>query len=204
MNKLVITLALILAFPLSSIVVHAADNSEEISSIRQMQQNVLNLLYHAQPATRLDLKNAVGYAVFSSADVAALFVSASYGHGIAHDNKNSQDTFMQMASAGVGLGVGAKTFRAVFVFTTPKAFYDFTHTGLDLSGNVDAAAKQGTKGRSYSGAADVLPGVHVYQITDTGLEAQVMVKGTKYWNDTALNADVNSARGAIIATHYNQ
>jgi hypothetical protein len=43
------------------------------------------------------------------------------------------------------------------------------------------------KGDAVSGAADVLPGVRIYQITDTGLMAQAMLQGTKYWRDDELN-----------------
>src|ERR1035437_8575932 len=39
--------------------------------------------------------------------------------------------------------------------------------GLDLSGTADVAAKAGPNGAAVSGGADVLAGVHVYQLTDT-------------------------------------
>ena len=37
----------------------------------------------------------------------------------------------------------------------------------------DAAAKAGTKGGAYSGAAEVAPGVWVYQFTKNGVAAQL-------------------------------
>jgi lipid-binding SYLF domain-containing protein len=102
---------------------------------------------------------------------------------------------MQMASAGVGLGLGAKNYQTVFVFHTQKAIYDFTKTGLDMSGHADAAAKIGEKGAAYTGAADVIPGVRVYQMTENGLMAQAMLQGTKYWPDNELNNGRINARG---------
>ncbi len=169
------------------LVAHAATKDEQRENIREMRQDTLNRLYHEEPGTIQEIKDAVGYAVFTSADVAAIFVSAGYGHGLAHDNQTGQETFMQMAAAGVGLGAGVKDFNTIFVFNNADSFHDFINTGLDLSGQADIAAKQGTKGGAASGAGDVLPGVKIYQLTDTGLMAQVMLKGTKYWQDTDLN-----------------
>jgi lipid-binding SYLF domain-containing protein len=185
MKHLVMILALICFLPIHH--AHAATRDEQRAEVQRMRTAVLDRLYRAQPGARDEIAKAVGYAVFSSADIAAIFFSGSYGHGVAHDNRDGSDTYMQMASAGIGLGVGVKDFRAVFVFDTPKAFQNFIRTGLDLSGNVDVSAKQGTKGAAVTGAQDVLPGVRVYQLTDTGLMAQAMLKGTKYWTDTSLN-----------------
>jgi hypothetical protein len=36
------------------------------------------------------------------------------------DNKTGRDTYMKMGEVGVGLGVGIKDFRAVFVFHSPE------------------------------------------------------------------------------------
>lgn len=165
----------------------AATRDEKRAEIQKMRQSVLEQLYKAHPPAREEIEKAAGYAAFSSADVAAIFFSGSYGHGIAHDNETRQDTYMQMASAGVGLGVGVKEFRAVFVFDDRQAFDNFVNTGLDLSANIDAAVKKDSRGQAVTGAATVMPGVRVYQLTDTGLLAQAMLKGTKYWRDAELN-----------------
>jgi len=183
------TSILLLAFTLafSAQTAHAATRDEQRSEIQKMQTHVLDRLYEAHPGAEKKIANAVGYAVFSSADVAIGFFSGTYGHGIAHDNTTGQETYMQMAAAGVGLGLGVKDFRVVFVFNDAEAFNDFLKTGLDLSGHADLAAKQGAKGKAVGGEEDILPGVRVYQLTDTGLMAQAMLKGTKYWGDDELN-----------------
>ena len=185
MKKLILMLTLLFVLPVTA---HAASSGEQRSEIQKMQSRVLNQLYRANPGAEREIANAAGYAVFSSADVAALFVSGSYGHGLAHNNRTGKETYMQMASAGIGLGLGVKDFRAVFIFSRPDALHDFVNTGLDLSGHVDVAAKQGVKGGAVTGATDVLPGVRVYQLTETGLLAQAMLKGTKYWRDDDLNS----------------
>jgi lipid-binding SYLF domain-containing protein len=183
-KRLVLAVAIICVIPFSA---EAASRNEQRAGIQKMQSDVLGKLYRTQPGAEKEIASAVGYAVFSSADVAALFVSGSYGHGLAHNNSTGKETYMQMASAGVGLGIGIKDFRAVFIFNDANAFKDFTETGLDLSGHADVAVKQGAKGEAVSGAVDILPGVKVYQLTDSGLLAQVMLKGTKYWQDSDLN-----------------
>lgn len=185
MKKIILMLALLCLLPLQA---RAASPGEERQAIQKMQSSVLSDLYRQQPGAEKEIANAVGYAVFSSADVAAIFVSGSFGHGLAHNNATGNETYMKMASAGIGLGLGAKDFRTVFIFDRKDAFHDFVTTGLDLSAHADAAVKQGAKGEAVTGAADVLPGVRVYQMTETGLLAQVMLKGTKYWRDEELNA----------------
>jgi lipid-binding SYLF domain-containing protein len=198
MKRLILVLALIGLLPVTN--AHAASRSEERAEIQKMQSNVLGRLYRVQPGAEREIANAAGYAVFSSADVAAIFISGSFGHGLAHNNRTGKETYMNMASAGVGLGLGVKDFRAVFVFDNADAYHDFVRTGLDLSGNIDVTAKHGVTGRSLSGAQDVLPGVRVYQLTKTGLMAQAMLKGTKYWPDDELN-DYRSSEAE--EHHYN-
>lgn len=157
------------------------------SAIQKMESETLSQLYKEKPKAIEEIKNSSGYAVFSSGSLAIIWVSAGYGHGVAHNNNTGKDIYMQMANAGVGIGVGAKDYNTVFIFENPDAFEMFTTTGLDLTGTVDAAAQVGEKGNSMSGAADVIPGVRVYQITDTGIMAQAMLQGTKYWTDDELN-----------------
>ena len=45
----------------------------------------------------------------------------------------------------------------------------------------------GSSGATYSGAAEIAPGVWVYQITKYGLALQVTLQGTKYYKDSDLN-----------------
>lgn len=160
---------------------------EQRAGIQKMADETLARLYREQPETAREIADAVGYAVFSSGALALIWVSGGYGHGVAHDNRNNSDIYMQMASAGVGLGLGAKDYNTVFVFYDAAAFYDFTTEGLDLTGTADAAAMVGEKGDEIGGAANALPGMRIYQLTDAGLIAQAMVQGTKYWRDKELN-----------------
>jgi lipid-binding SYLF domain-containing protein len=166
---------------------HAESVAEQISAIHKMETDTLARLYREKPAAESEIKDAVGYAVFSSGELAVVWVSAGYGHGIAHSNKDNKDTYMKMARAGVGLGLGAKDFDTVFIFRDAETYNNFITTGLDLSGTADVAAKANKSGGSLSAAANVLPGVTIYQLTDSGLLAQAMIQGTKYWRDDTLN-----------------
>jgi hypothetical protein len=49
------------------------------------------------------------------------------------------------------------------------------------------ALKSKSAGRSYEGAAAVAPGVWLYQVTQSGLAAEVSLKGSKYFRDKDLD-----------------
>lgn len=191
MKAFIFALALLLALPAAA---HAepATKDEQRKEILRIEADTLAELYKADPATQAELAGASGYAVFTSADLAALFVSGSYGHGVARSSLTNDQTYMQMASLGVGLGLGIKDFRVVFVFSTAEAYKEFVTTGLDLSGNADIAITDGVKGGAVTGVQGVLNGVKVYQLTEKGLMAQFMLKGSKYWRDDTLNAVDNA------------
>jgi lipid-binding SYLF domain-containing protein len=177
---------LIFTLPLPA---HAGQSTpdEQRAGIQKMAVETLDRLFKERPDTRREIQDAAGYAVFSSGSLALIWVSAGYGHGVAHNNQANTDTYMQMANAGVGLGIGAKDYNTVFVFHDAASLNDFINKGLDLTGTADAAAKVGEKGDAIGGAADILPGVRIYQLTDAGIMAQAMVQGTKYWKDDQLN-----------------
>ena len=193
MKKLFMTIAMAAALMLPAAASYAETAAGKRAAIQQMKDETLSQLYSLHPDAQREIAGAVGYAVFDSGSLAVLWVSGGYGHGVAHNNTTGDVFYMEMATAGVGLGLGAKNYNTIFVFHDANAFHDFTTTGLDLSAHADAAAKVGDKGAAATGAADILPGVRVYQITDNGLMAQAMVQGTKYWLDDELNIqnDVN-------------
>ena len=159
----------------------------------QMRSETLAKLYEAHPQAKEQIRKAEGYGVFTNVGVKLIFLSAGNDRGIAHDNKTGRDIYMKMVTAGVGIGLGVKDFRGVFVFTTRAALRRFTEDGWDASAQADAAAQAGNKGGSFAGAFDVAPGIKLYQITQNGLALQATVQGTKYWRDADLNT--LSARG---------
>ena len=147
----------------------------------------LNKLYDLSPSAKKKVQSAAGYAVFSNVGINLFIVSTANGAGIAHDNKTGKDTYMSMFSGGVGIGLGVKDFRGVFVFETKAAFDNFVNTGWQAGAQADAAAKSGDKGEVANAELDVAPGVKLYQITENGLALQATIQGTKYWKNEDLN-----------------
>jgi hypothetical protein len=151
-----------------------------------MRAQVLADLYKIHPDARAQIAASPGYAVFSNANVNLLFASVSGGYGVAENKRLKETVFMKMGEAGVGLGLGVKDFRAVFIFKTQESLDAFIDRGWEFGGHVDAAAKAGDKGAAISAEA-LLSGVTIYQITESGLALQATLKGTKYWRDHELN-----------------
>jgi len=172
---------------LSAGVCIAADNNEEKKDkTRKMAAQTLQDLYKLEPASQTAIQKSPGYAVFNNTGV-NLLLSTARGSGIAVNTKSKQETFVKMVSAGAGLGIGVKDYRVIFVFTDEKALTQFLDSGWSGSAQTDAVAKAGEKGAAYSGAAEVAPGVWVYQITKNGLALQLTLQGTKYYKDDDLN-----------------
>ncbi len=178
-------LVLSLAFASTSALADKAEKDRQ--KILTMKDEVLSRLYAEKPSTRDEIKNAQGYAVFSNIGINLVLFSAGGGKGVVHDNKSGKDTFMNMGSAGVGIGLGVKDFRGVFVFHNRDSLNTFIDKGWDFSGQADAAAKSTDKGAEGSAAGTVVNGVSLYQMTETGLALQATLQGTKYWKNSKLN-----------------
>jgi lipid-binding SYLF domain-containing protein len=91
-----------------------------------------------------------------------------------------------MGEVGIGLGLGVKDFRAVFIFHDRTTLTKFVNSGWEFGGHADAAAKAGDKGAAVGGEA-LIDGITIYQLTKSGLALEATVKGTKYWKDDELN-----------------
>jgi lipid-binding SYLF domain-containing protein len=165
----------------------ADKNAEKKAEIQEMRQEVLNQLYEESPDTRGEIAGAEGYGVFSNVGVNLIFVAAGGGSGVVRDNKAGTDTYMKMGQAGIGLGLGVKDFRGVFVFHTRDALDNFVDKGWDFGAEADAAAKADDKGGEGSAAGTLVDGVSIYQLTENGLVLQASLMGTKYWKNDKLN-----------------
>jgi lipid-binding SYLF domain-containing protein len=159
---------------------------EKRQAVLSMKNDVLTELYKIHPQAKAEINAAPGYAVFSNANVNIIFVSFSGGYGVVEDNKTNKQTFMKMGEAGVGLGLGIKDFRAVFIFNNLDTMNKFISSGWEFGGHADAAAKAAEKGAAVGGEA-LVNDIKIYQITKSGLALQATIKGTKYWVDDDLN-----------------
>lgn len=154
--------------------------------ILDMREAALNQLYREKPDTRSQIQSAAGYGVFSNANINLLIVSAGTGYGVVKDNRSGNQTYMNMAEGGVGLGLGAKDYKIIMVFHNANALNNFVENGWTFGGNADAAAKAGEKGKSVEAEA-YYGDVSVYTFTEAGLALQATIKGTKFWKDDKLN-----------------
>lgn len=160
--------------------------AEQRQSILAMKNEVLSELFRRKPDVEQQIASAPGYAVFSNANVNLVLASFGGGYGVARDNRSGEQTYMKMGEIGVGLGLGVKDFRLVFVFHDETAMRRFIDKGWSLGAQADAAAKASDKGVAAGGEISV-DNMTIYQLTESGLALQATIKGTHFWKDDALN-----------------
>lgn len=165
----------------------ASKADQRRQNIEEMHDEVLQMLKEADAKARKKVNKAEGYAVFSNVGVNVILASFAGGSGLVIDNKSGDKTYMNMGSAGIGLGIGIKDFRAVFVFHDREKMEDFVKHGWDFSGQADASAKSDEKGVSAGTSGTAIPGVEIFQLTKNGLALQATLQGTKYWKAKELN-----------------
>ena len=107
-------------------------------------------------------------------------------HSITTARVSEETTALLPPAALLGLGIGAKDYRLVFVFHNQQALNRFVDDGWAFGGQMDAAAKADEKGDAIGGEITV-DNITIYQLTETGLALQATIKGTKFWRDDALN-----------------
>ena len=186
MLKKVSILLLLVSMPLIATAKTAEEDRQEL---REMRSEVLARLYEQNVEAKGLIADAEGYAVFDNGGINLILFSGGSGKGVAHDNKSGNDTYMRMATAGVGIGLGIKDYQAVIVFHKRAMFDQFVDKGWDFSGQADAAAKIDDTGGEVNAADTVVSGVTVYQMTKKGLALQATLQGTKYWKLDKLNGE---------------
>lgn len=166
----------------------AADKTvaQQHQDILVKNQVILKQLYAAQPKAKDLIEKSAGYATFSNFGMKILIAGGGTGSGVVL-GKDKKPVYMNMAEVQAGLGIGIKSFQNIFVFQTDAAMNDFVNSGWTFGGQVTAAAKYEKDGDAYQDATVVAPGVLMYQLTDSGLAAEITGKGTKYYKNTDLN-----------------
>lgn len=163
------------------------ENKQERVERIKTNNETMQLLYKYAPEAKKMVLRSYGYATFSNVGVSLVLFSTEGGKGMAHNNKTGINTYMNMASGGVGFGLGIKDFRAVFLFENKKVFDDFVNSGWEANAQADAAAKYKDDGGALNAAITVAPGIRLYKLTQNGLALQATIQGTKYWKDKDLN-----------------
>ncbi len=155
--------------------------------VREMAHDSLATLYEISPGARYAVEHAAGYAVFSTFGIKIFFGGGTTGKGVVVNNRTHRDTYMKMVQVQGGFGFGIKKDRLIFVFETQRAMRDFINQGWEFGGQASAAAMLADQGGTFAGAVSVMPGVYLYQITETGLSASLTISGTKIYKDDELN-----------------
>lgn len=162
---------------------------ERRESTLSMEKQALADLYKAKPELEKKVESAAGYGVFSNIGTNIIFVTTGSGYGLVVNNKTGEKTYMKMAEVGVGLGLGVKDFRAVFVFNSEDVLKTFIYSGWEFGAEAEATAKSGEKGGEAGAAGSIAADIEVYQLTKSGLALQANIAGTRYWRNKALNAE---------------
>ena len=142
----------------------------------------LDRLLKENKAARELYGKAYGWAAFDNLKL-GFFFSGGGGKGVVVAKKTGKRTYMDMGSAGFGLAFGGKKYQVVFLFQNSAAFNQFVEKGWQATGNVNATAGK----VNVSGQTGFVNGLAIYQISGTGLMANVNVSGTKYFKDKELN-----------------
>ena len=161
--------------------------AQQRQDILTKNEQTLKQLYAIQPKAKELIDKSVGYATFSNFGMKILIAGGGTGSGVVIDKTTKKPVFMNMAEVQAGLGLGIKSFQNIFVFETTSAMNDFINSGWTFGGQVTAAAKYEKDGSAYQDAVVVAPGVWMYQLTDSGIAAEITGKGTKYYKNTDLN-----------------
>ena len=185
--RLLPALILSLALPLSAAAGADTSPEERRGEIQQMRLKVLNEVYAEVEDAESILLDAKGYAVFSNKGMNLLLFSTTHGAGILRDHRDGSDTYMKVAGAGTGVGVGLKDYTSIMVFDTDAAIDDFIESGWDYSAQADAQVETDSVEAGEEIAGTLTPGVRVYQMTDSGFALQALIQGFKYWPDEQLN-----------------
>ena len=159
--------------------------AERRTEIDRTASETLAQVYKKYPKAKPQIAKAPAYAVFRTGGFQAMFVGAGGGDGVAV--ASGKRTYMNMLQGKLGLGLGAKETREVWVFTSIDAYNKFVSSGWSASGEVGAAAKLGKTGGQVAGAKHLAENVYVYQFTKNGLSAEVTVNGAKYMKSDELN-----------------
>ena len=150
--------------------------------IDETAQETLNTLFASSPKAENLYEISYGWAVFDNLKLAFGF-SGGGGNGVAKVRESGEKTYMQMGTAGIGIGLGINKYQVVFLFQDSRTFRNFVETGWQADATASAVAGQ----TGAEAKTDFSNGLAIYQITDTGLMAHADIAGTKYWKNKKLN-----------------
>jgi lipid-binding SYLF domain-containing protein len=150
--------------------------------IDETAQETLDELFASSPKAKNLYEISYGWAVFDNLKLAFGF-SGGGGNGVARMRESGEKTYMQMGTAGIGIGLGINKYQVVFLFQDSRTFKNFVENGWQADATASAVAGEA----GAEAKTDFSNGMAIYQITDKGLMAHADVAGTKYWKNKKLN-----------------
>ena len=189
MNKIIsLSAGMLLVMGLSGCLSPSGDNlADKKATVKEMSDNSMQEFYAKNPDLKQKLSKAAGYAIFKDFGVDIFVPSTESGWGVVYNNATGEKTYMKMFSLGVGLGMGIRDFRSLFVFNDQENIRQFINSGWGLGFQANAVFRFGDVGDGVSGAAEVSPGVTLYKITRNGIALHATVQGNKMWGNEDMN-----------------
>ncbi len=164
-----------------------ASNEQNRQKILAMKDLTLADLYKKKPEAKEVIEKAEGYAVFDATGVFVVLYVGIAGRGVLIDNSNHEATYMTMARAGTGPGIGYHKFRSIIVFKNKTLLDTFKTVGGDIGASGHLVVKGFGKGGGAGAEMSFDPMLSVYQITDHGIAAEASWGATVFAPDPFLN-----------------
>lgn len=188
--------------------------AERRDYVREVRDETLQKAYAFKPELRDEVAGAPGYAVFSNIGAQVFLLGGGHGFGLVNNNLTGAETYMNMATVAVGMGLGVRDFRVLFVFDDEAVMREFIERGWQFGAEAEAGAvARGDRGATARAGADIGTtgatagagtaagdgrrtggdgaaagtGMRVYQITENGIALQARIAGTRYWKSSELN-----------------
>ncbi len=209
-----LTLLLLSAFIAGCSTPRGSTVDERRAYVREVRDETLQKAYDFKPELRDEIAGAPGYAVFSNIGAQFFLLGGGQGFGLVNNNLTGAETYMNMATVALGMGLGVRDFRAIFIFDDEAVMREFVERGWQFGAEADAGAvARGDRGAAARAGADIGTtgatagagttagdgrrtggdsaatgtGMRVYQITENGVALQARIAGTRYWKSSELN-----------------
>ncbi|MDR3428950.1 hypothetical protein [Silvimonas sp.] len=154
---------------------------EKRNTVKLNVRDLVDRLEKADPSLKAKIDQSVGYAAFTN-NATGVLMFGGFGNGLAKDIKKNKEIYMRMTSPSTGWGKGVKEYSVVFVFETQETLDNFASRGYVLPAEAITASQAAGKG-----AAEVSPGIWVYQLDAQGIAPALTSQGVKFYVDPQLN-----------------
>lgn len=160
-------------------------NEDVVKVRKEIDDNssqALDRLLKSSSVAKALFEKSYAYAVFDTRKISLLLTSGG-GAGVVVEKTSDKRTYMRMATAGAGLGLGAQFFNVIFLFENQDSVNKFIQNGWEA--NAAASAVFGKNSLDIN--ARFVEGLAVFHLNESGIMADLNLTGTKYWKSEELN-----------------